>query len=102
MNEFEGWQKILYEWKQVQRMKKLNQELYDLLGGTMIYLIGYAEKNGLTLPNREALNRMADRIHGLMDEINASSDDPIQRDNNERTDDKYTEPVRRFCHLVVR
>ncbi|MDQ4015142.1 MAG: hypothetical protein M3136_05205 [Thermoproteota archaeon] len=73
MNEFEGWQKILSEWREVNRMKRLNQELYDLLGGAIIYIMEYAEKNDIHLPNQDALYRMADRIHYLMGEIEPSS-----------------------------
>ena len=76
MNEFEAWQKIMSEWKEVNRMKKLNQELYDILGGAIIYISKYAEKNTISLPNRDAINRMASKIHCLIDEINISSETP--------------------------
>jgi hypothetical protein len=29
MNDFDAWQKILLEWKQVNHMKRLNQQLYE-------------------------------------------------------------------------
>jgi hypothetical protein len=70
MNEFEGWQKILEEWKEVNRMKRLNQELYDMLGGTLIYILEYSQKYNIELPNRDGLFRMGERIHYLMNEIN--------------------------------
>jgi hypothetical protein len=79
MNEFESWQRILSEWREVNRMKRLNQELYDLLGGAIIYIMEYAEKNNILLPNRDALYRMADRIHYLMDEIESSTPTKLQQ-----------------------
>lgn len=76
MNDFEAWQKIIGEWKEVNRMKKLNQELYDLLGGAIVYIDEYAKKNKITLPNKDAINRMAGRIHILMNEIDKSNQTP--------------------------
>jgi hypothetical protein len=81
MNEFAGWQKVIFEWKKVQRMKKLNQELYDQLGGTFLYILQYARKNNIILPNTDSLDRMADRIHHLMDEIEQSSDETNTKGN---------------------
>ena len=71
MNDFEAWEKIIVEWKEVNRMKRLNQELYDLLGGAITYMDGYAKKNNIVLPNRDEINRMAGRIHILMDKIDS-------------------------------
>ena len=45
MNEFQAWDKILLEWKQVNRMKGLNQQLYDQLGGTLIYILDYRDSS---------------------------------------------------------
>lgn len=49
MNDFEGWNKILLECKEVNRMKRLNQELDDLLGRPLLYVLEYAEKNSIRL-----------------------------------------------------
>ena len=57
MNEFQAWQKILYEWNKVQRMKSLNQRLYDQLGGSIIHILNYAEKHNIPLPNRDRMHR---------------------------------------------
>jgi hypothetical protein len=71
MNEFEGWQKILTEWRDVQRVKRLNQELYDMLGGSLMYLIEYAEHNSITLPNKDRLWQMVEKSHTLMTSIDS-------------------------------
>lgn len=70
MDEMEGWERIITEWQRVKRMKKLNQELYDLLGGAVMHILDYAKKNNIVLPNRESIYDSAERIHALMDEIN--------------------------------
>jgi len=82
MNDFEAWQKILLEWKQINHMKRLNQQLYDQLGGAIIYILRYAEKYSIQLPNKDALYRMIDNLHDttgrlkrLQMEINTKSDD---------------------------
>jgi hypothetical protein len=69
MNEFDAWQQIVEEWKQVDKMKKLNQRLYDELGGSLIYILEYSEKNNIILPNRDRLFRMVDNIHKTMNTI---------------------------------
>lgn len=74
MDEFEAWQKILDEWKLVRRAKKLNQQLYDMLGGAIVYILHYAEKNKIDIPNRNELRRMSDNIHDLTRRINEISD----------------------------
>jgi hypothetical protein len=87
MNEFESWEKIIAEWKEVGRMKKLNQELYDLLGGALIYVIEYSKKYKTNLPNEEALYRMADRVHTLIDTINTPTDPNNQRKHPDNEQD---------------
>src|SRR5919198_5021313 len=88
MNELDAWDEILLEWKKVKRMKKLVQELYEQVGGTLFYMLDYAKKNNIILPNREGLYRMADRIHYLMDEI----EPPTESQQLNKTTDDSTEP----------
>lgn len=99
MNDFEAWEKIINKWKEVNRMKRLNQELYDLLAGAVTYLDEYSKKNNITLPNKNEINRMFGRIHILMDKI----DSPYQTSklNTEKNNDENPDnlPVldRYFC-----
>lgn len=74
MDEFDAWQKIMEEWKLVRRAKRLNQQLYDMLGGAIIYILHYAEKNNIDLPNRDELRCMSDNIHDLVNRVNETSD----------------------------
>lgn len=87
MNDFEAWKKILAEWDEVNRMKRLNQDLYDVLGGAILYIDEYAKKNKITLPNKDAINRMIGRIHISINEIEKSSQTPnLNTDKNNESD----------------
>ncbi|MGB6593197.1 MAG: hypothetical protein WBE68_16990 [Candidatus Nitrosopolaris sp.] len=44
MNEFDAWYKILEEWKKIKRTKRLIQELYEQVGGTLFFILDYAKK----------------------------------------------------------
>src|SRR6476620_8840519 len=85
MKEFQAWERILLEWKQVHRLKTLNQRLYDQLGGSIIHIIRYAQENNITLPNREKLYELIDRAEKVMDDINdvKVSDENLQGDEND-------------------
>ena len=83
MNEIEGWYEILESWKKVKRMKKLNQELYDILYGTIGYIIEYSRKYGIPITKQNEIIRMVDRIHYLMDEIEPPiPDESLQSDKD--------------------
>jgi hypothetical protein len=89
MNEFDAWYKILEEWREIKRTKRLIQELYEQVGGTLFFILDYAKKNGILLHNRDSLYRMADRIHYLMHEIEPPiSDDRIQPAKNHSSDEE--------------
>ena len=81
--------KMLEEWKDL-----LNQRLYDLLGGSITYIIQHSEKYHIPVQNRDSLQRMSDKIRHLISEINMSSDESLQsgedRENRQRLD-KTTE-----------
>jgi hypothetical protein len=53
---------MMDEWREVMRMKRLNQELCDLLGGSIIFILGYSKKNNIPIPQYNHLKRMSDRI----------------------------------------
>lgn len=83
MNDFDAWQEISIEWKEVRRMKKLNQELYDQLFGAIAYIIEYTKKHNIPIHNREAFKRMTDKVHDLMNLIEPSSDENLQGDDKD-------------------
>jgi len=90
MNEFEGLSKILQGWQEVNRLMKLNQELYELLSGSLHYLIRYAEKNNIELPNKVALYEMMNRIHSTIETIPPPQDEQPNRNNRRRNN---TRPI---------
>jgi hypothetical protein len=94
MNEFDAWHQILSQWKDVTRVKSLNQQLYDQLVGAIIFILKYAEKNAIALPNRDSLNRLLDNAEKIIDDINhltfenQTSDDRIQPPKNHSSDEE--------------
>jgi hypothetical protein len=70
MNEFDGWTKILSEWKDIVRVNSLNQQLYDQLVGAIIYIQRYSEKNNISLPNRDQLEALLNNSEKIIDDIN--------------------------------
>ena len=61
--------KIIEEWKQVDRMKQLNQRLYDELDVALMFTLEYAERNNIVLPNGDRLFRMVENIHNTTNAI---------------------------------
>ena len=59
MHDFEAWQSIMYEWKELRRIKRLDQELFGLLGDSIIYIIQYSEKYHIPFQT-DFLKRMSD------------------------------------------
>lgn len=64
------------------QMKRYNQELYDQLGGAIVYILRYAERNDIILPNKDILFRMIENVHDitarikqLHKEVNTKADD---------------------------
>ena len=60
MNKFDAWQKILNDWKEVDRARRLNQRLYDILTSSIIYLLEYSKKHDFILPYKERLIKMVE------------------------------------------
>lgn len=50
-------------------MKKLNQQLYDQLNGSILYLLKYVRKHNIIFPNRERLLNLMDNIRFITNEI---------------------------------
>jgi len=96
LNDFEAWQKIVGEWKEVDRMKSLNQRLYDELGSAIIYILEYSKRNNIVLPNRERLFKMIENIHvttgSIRDYHNRINNIPPKTKHPFSTPDDETEP----------
>jgi hypothetical protein len=96
MIEDDSWREIYQEWREIRRIKRLNHELYDLLFGSIHYIIEYSKKYNIPIKNREQLVMMSERIHRLMDEIEPStSDESLQgeKDGENRRRLDRTAPI---------
>lgn len=99
MNEFEGWMKIINEYQEVQKLVRLNQNLYDQLCGSVYYLKKYADELDLPLKKREELNLMLERSESIMDSFNSTiariTADLLQQDNIHSSAEDDTEPEKK-------
>jgi hypothetical protein len=93
-DSIDAWAEILLEWKRVKRKKRLVQVLYEQVGGTLYYILNYAKRNDIILPNRERLYGMIDRIHYLMDEIEPPlSDESLQSDKDDENRRRFDRTI---------
>jgi hypothetical protein len=58
--------KALAEYENANRIKDINQELYDHLTGSIYYLVKYCVKYDIPLPNRENLIGMVTRANAII------------------------------------
>src|SRR5919108_3506677 len=95
MNDFEAWQRIIEEWKQVDKMKRLNQRLYGELGGAIMFILEYSKRNNIVLPNKDRLFRLVDNIHVTTDaikEYHEKISSPTESQQRNKTTEDSTEP----------
>jgi len=72
-------------------LKRINENLYDHLIGSIIWLLKYSEKNGITLPKKEELYNLVKKAEIFFDEISASGS-PTEFQQRNKTPDDSTEP----------
>jgi hypothetical protein len=77
VDEYRLLQDALNTMRYAQSLKRLNQELYDQLCGSIVYLVKYCEKNNLTLPNKEALLGLVIKSHSYIDNIKEKQMPPL-------------------------
>jgi hypothetical protein len=83
-DEIDLMKKTLLEYDKAVRVKKMNDELFDHLLGSVIWILKYAEKYSIPLPKKDELYRMVKRSEFLIDEIlyaNNPSDETLQGGN---------------------
>ena len=98
-SEFEAWQKILDEWKKVDKVRRLNQRLYDYLGSCLIYLLEYSKRNDIVLPHKERIERMIDESEYIIDQINSATSPNFKHPNG--TPEDSTEPNFIFIVTII-
>jgi hypothetical protein len=86
MDEYDIMNKALMEYENARRLKRINQELYDHLSGSIYYLLKYSEKYSLTLPKKDELIRLIETSHFYTDQFAKPNQHP--KLNTEKNNDK--------------
>ena len=68
-NEIDIIRKIIEEYDEVLRLKKLNEDLYSHLTGSIYYLLKYLEKHDIFLPQKESLLGMVEKANFIIDQF---------------------------------
>lgn len=68
-DEIDIMRKSIMNYDQAIRIKKLNEELYEHLTGSIYYLMKYAEKNNLPLPKKNELLQMVEKADFIIDQF---------------------------------
>lgn len=69
--------KTLMQYDKAIRLKNVNEELFDHLLGSVIWLLKYSEQYSIPLPKKDDMQRMIKRAEFLVNEIDTSSFDSI-------------------------
>ena len=96
---------IIETLQELERMHQLNLELLEQLGVVFVWIL----ENDVPIPNKDKLDALLNKMHSLMKELYSSNslkilqyqkiaDENLQR---KQTDEDFTEPVKRFCVVVV-
>lgn len=83
---------IINQYKDALHLKKLNQELYDQLCGSILYLLKYSQKYDIPLPKKELLLGMIKNAESIIEQF-AESHQPTGN-TNKKTDNE-TAPNKR-------
>ena len=69
MNEIDVMNNALKEYENARRLKRINQELYDHLSGSIYYLLKYSEKYNVPLPKKQELIQMVEKSNFYIDQF---------------------------------
>lgn len=61
--------KAIAQYDKSVKLKQLNQELYDHLLGSVVWLLKYSEKYSIPLPQKQGLYDLIKRSESLIDRI---------------------------------
>jgi hypothetical protein len=85
MDEYRVLQDALNIMKYAQSLKRMNQELYDHLCGSILYIIRYADKNNMALPDKEVLLGLITKSEDYIESIKEKKF-PVITNNNDQTE----------------
>jgi hypothetical protein len=91
MDEIDIMNKALAEYEYARRLKRINQELYDHLIGSVYYLIKQSEKYNTPLPNRDILLQMIKNTGFIIDQFAKPIHHPklnTEKNSNEHPEDE--------------
>lgn len=91
MDELDVLKEAIREMNYMLKMKKMNQELYDQLLGSIVYILRYSEQYNVELPNRGSLVSLAFKAEKLIKRINDTSDENL---HTSKSDTDLTEPFK--------
>ncbi|NAL78870.1 hypothetical protein [Nitrososphaera sp. AFS] len=61
--------KAIMHYDRAVRLRRINEDLYDHLSGSIVWILRYCDKNQITLPNREAMCKLVARAESLFQDI---------------------------------
>ncbi|GEM_PF-4581801 len=96
---------LLEEFKKAYRYQSFYFEECEALSSLIQRAIQYYQKQGLEVPNRQELYRLAEALQGVVDkheEFKRSvlPDDSLHHPQKPCSDEDLTEPENRFCYLL--
>lgn len=88
-SEIDLMRKAIKQYDKALRLKQINENLYEHLTGSIYYVLRYAEKHQIALPDKSNLIDMIEKADFLIDQFAK----PARRNLTERKSDKdLTEP----------
>ncbi len=93
VDEYRILQDALNTLRSAELLQRRNQELYDHLRGSVIYLLKYSEKHNSPLSNMEGLSDFTVRSHEYIHSIKEMRRPPRNPNNGRKHPTKTTEPT---------
>jgi hypothetical protein len=72
-DEVDVMRKTLAQYDKAIRLKNMNEELFEHLLGSVIWLLKYTDKYSITLPKKEEMHRMVKRAELLINELDTTT-----------------------------
>ena len=88
-DEIDLMRKIIKQYDRALRVKKLNEDLYSHLIGSIYYLLKYSEKYSIPLPQKHALLGMVQKADFIIDQFAL----PTKNQQPDKTPSDSTESI---------
>jgi hypothetical protein len=97
MDEIGVLKNALREYEHAKHLKRMNQELYQHLTGSIYWLLKYSEKYNIPLPKKDELLRMVEKANFLIDQFIP----PPKPQQPSKTPSDPTEPIIGFIYQII-